>query len=111
MHETRSRFRELLTGVESINDREWKPDAIHEELEGALRVLEDARIEYAGVQSRLQSLNPAAEHAPEPDARAAAGITDLAFGPLLKIGAVVAIPVAVVLAAALVALALILGRG
>ena len=37
-------------------------------------------------------------------------IADLGFAPLLKIGAVVAIPVAVVLAAALVALALILSR-
>lgn len=111
MHETRSRFRDLLTQVEAIDDRAWTPQTLHEELHSALRLLDDARIEHARVQEKLNDMN-APRAAPEleqlrPDSAGA----PQDFVGMLKLGFAVALPTAIVLGAALLILAMMLQKG
>lgn len=108
MHETRSRFRDLLGRVETIDDRSWTPETLPDELAAALRLFDDARTEYARVQHRLVDREAVpAQQAPEPVGSGPPGWAR-DFGFLFKLGWAVALPLAVILGICLIALAFIL---
>jgi hypothetical protein len=108
MHETRSRFRDLLGRVQAIDDKSWTPETLSDDLATALALLEEARTEYARVQHRLE--DPEKVPAP-PEPEPVSGETPAwakDFGFLFKVGWVVALPLAVILGICLIVLAIIL---
>ena len=110
MHETRSRFRDLLSRVEAIDDRSWTPETLPDELAGALRLLEEGRTEYARVQHRLADRETLPVHVPPEPVSTTAPEWTRDIGLLLRLGWIAALPLAVVLGICLVVLALILAR-
>jgi hypothetical protein len=53
---TRARFKTLLADVQSLNDELWSEDQFRDELNKALTVIEDARMEYNKSMSRIDTL-------------------------------------------------------
>lgn len=99
---TRSRFKELLAAVESLQEEGWPEDRIREELNKSLGVLEQARLEYNKCMAKIDAVKPDAPAvATGPQARVfdehAFGDEEKGFSHWLKIGFAVTLPLAAVL--------------
>jgi hypothetical protein len=102
---TRKRFKALLTDIQGLNDEVWPEDQFRDELNKALTVIEDARMEYNKSMTRIDTLGGpgkpgGGEHQPvifeesrfhsEPEK---------SFGHWLKVGFAASLPLIVVIIA------------
>ena len=97
--DTRRRFKELLEELEKIDEESWDEDSIREELETALAIIEDVRMEYNRSIARIQAArgeSGVSESGPVGEAAlqeaAVRGIEQMSFGKLVKLGFAFTLP-------------------
>jgi hypothetical protein len=105
---TRQRFRDTLAEVRGINEEQWPPESVPEELNKALALVEDAREVFkkgmAKIEaSRWQDAGGRKAEAMTYDSDAGDLGSKLGFGLLLKVGLAVTLPIVVVLVGLFVA--------
>ena len=100
---TRKRFKALLADVQGLNDEAWPEEHFRDELNKALAVLEDARMEYNKSMTRIDTLGGTgktggSEHPPvifeEGRFHTEA---EKSFGHWIKVGFAVSLPLMVVI--------------
>ena len=107
---TRGRFKDLLSAVEGLNEESWPEDQIRDELNRALGLIEEARLEYnkamarveaaRGIGGEIQTAKTSAvlfENTP-------GHAEEKTFAHWIKIGAALSIPIAIVILVALIAM-------
>lgn len=102
---TRKRFKVLLADIQNLNDEAWPEEQFRDELNKALTVIEDARMEYNKSMSRIDTLGGpgkpgGAEHQPVifEESRFSSE-PEKSFGHWLKVGFAVSLPLIVVIIA------------
>lgn len=100
--DTRRRFKELLGELEKLDEESWDEDSIREELDTALAIIEDVRLEYNRSIARVEAARgeTVAGQGAMPGAPPAESLVgqggQLSFGRLLKMGLALSLPVIVV---------------
>ena len=101
---TRKKFKNMLAEIEDLRDESWPEDHIRDELNRALVVLDEARVEYNKSMSRIEAVSdsaPAQEsklHNPVIfEERPAYHEEEKGFGHWLKVGFAVSLPVSITL--------------
>lgn len=102
---TRKRFKSLLADVQGLNDEVWPEEQFRDELNKALTVIEDARMEYNKSMTRIDTLGGpgkpgSAEHHPVifEESRFSSE-PEKSFGYWIKVGFAVSLPLIVVIIA------------
>jgi small-conductance mechanosensitive channel len=109
---TRNRFKDLLQAVESLNEESWPEEQIRDELNKALGIIEDARMEYNKSMARVDAERGTGGPAEAKGAKSAILFEDVpqheeeAFGHWLKVGFAFSLPIAILIIVALVVLAI-----
>jgi hypothetical protein len=104
MGATRKRFKALLADIQSLNDEAWPEEKFRDELNKAISVIEDARMEYNKAMTRIDTLGgvgkTGAEHQPVIfDEGRLGSEKEKTFGQWLKVGFAVSLPLLVVIIA------------
>jgi hypothetical protein len=105
MGATRKRFKALLADIQGLNEEVWPEERFRDELNKALTVIEDARMEYNKAMTRIDTLGGAGktsgiEHPPVIFEEGRFGSeTEKTFGHWLKVGFAVSLPLIVVIVA------------
>jgi len=102
---TRKRFKALLADIQGLNEEVWPEEQFRDELNKALSVIEDARMEYNKAMTRIDTLEGTgktggAEHQPVifEDGRFSSE-PEKTFGHWLKVGFAASLPLIVVILA------------
>lgn len=100
---TRTRFRQLLEDIESIQDESWPEDKVREELNRSLVIIEEARAEYNKSMAKIDA-NKNEASAPSANQQSVlfeeryhAAEEEKPFSYWVKIGCAVTLPLAVIL--------------
>jgi DNA repair exonuclease SbcCD ATPase subunit len=102
---TRKRFKALLADVQGLNEEVWPEEKFRDELNKAISVIEDARMEYNKAMTRIETLGGAgktggAEHQPLIfDEGRLGSEKEKTFGQWLKVGFAVSLPLIVAIIA------------
>jgi hypothetical protein len=102
---TRKRFKTMLAELQAINEELWGEEHIREELNKALIVLEDGRMEYNKAMSKIDAVSGGkksgvGEHEPVVfEEGRPVHETEKSFGHWVKVGLAVTLPIIVVLVA------------
>jgi hypothetical protein len=103
---TRKRFKALLTDIQGLNDEAWPEEQFRDELNKALTVIEDARMEYNKSMTRIDTVSGpgkpgVGEHQPVifEESRFGGSEPEKSFGHWLKVGFAVSLPLIVVIIA------------
>lgn len=106
---TRNRFKELLNAVESLNEESWPEDQIRDELNKALGLIEEARMEYNKSMARVDAERNTGGPAEAKSAKSSVLFEELPdhheernFTYWMKVGTAFSLPIAAVLIIALV---------
>jgi hypothetical protein len=105
MGATRKRFKALLSDIQGLNDEVWPEEQFRDELNKALSVIEEARVEYNKAMARIDTLGltgkiGGAEHPPVIFEESRFGSeTETTFAHWLKVGFAVSLPLIVVMMA------------
>ena len=98
--DTRRRFKELLEELGKIDEESWEEDSIREELDTALAIIEDVRMEYNRSISRIEAARGESgmSSGPSPaepvlQAAVSGGLEPLSFGRVVKLGFAFCLPV------------------
>jgi len=102
---TRKRFKTMLGEIQSLNDEAWPENQVRDELNKALVILEDARMEYNKSMSKIDAVGGAAkkaasgEHAPVifEETGAAVHHEEHGFAYWVKVGFAVTLPLIAVI--------------
>ena len=115
---TRARFKTLLADVQSLNDELWSEDQFRDELNKAITVIEDARMEYNKSMSRIDTLTGPAKPGGVPhqpvifeEGRFGSEQPDKSFGHWVKIGFAVSLPLIVVIVVVTVVILILRSSG
>lgn len=94
---TRRSFREMLDGIERINEAEWRDDVLNEDLAKAQDLIASVRLECDKSLAKLEAFMPASAPAAEGSARPvdASARSLPSFGYLILAGLAVGVPVAI----------------
>lgn len=98
MGATRKRFKALLADIQGLNEEAWPEEQFRDELNKALTVIEDARMEYNKAMARMDALggvnqSGVVEHPPVVFEGSRFGSeTEETFGHWLKVGFAVSLP-------------------
>lgn len=105
---TRNRFRDLLNRIQSLNEDTWPEDQIRDELNKALGLIEEARMEYNKAMARVDAERATSGAGDAKGSKSAVLFEDLHdaapekdFLYWLKVGAAVSLPLVVILVIAL----------
>ncbi len=102
--ETRRKFKEILSGIEGIDESQWSNEDFGSELESSLSVVENARMAYNKALSRIEATSwhkgavnapPSAEVAPQ---ASVSGFPGNRFTTWLKLGIAFTLPLGALLA-------------
>ncbi len=100
---TRNRFKTLLADVQGLSDETWPEEQFRDELNKALTVVEDARMEYNKSMARIDTLGGASKPGAAPhqpvifEESRFGGEAEKSFGHWLKVGFAVSLPLIVVI--------------
>lgn len=117
MGATRKRFKVLLTDIQDLHDEVWPEEQFREELNKALLVIEDARMEYNKAMAKIDTLGGNvrtgdAEHQPVIFEEGRFGSEkEKTFGYWLKVGFALSLPLIVVIIAVTVMILILHSRG
>ncbi len=109
---TRNRFKDLLNAVESLNEESWPEAQIRDELNKALGIIEEARMDYNKSMARVDAERGPAAPADAKGAKSAIFFENLpqneekGFSHWMKIGFAFSLPIAITLVVALIILAI-----
>jgi hypothetical protein len=101
---TRKRFKGMLAGIEEIKEEAWAEDQIRDQLNRALGVIEDTRMEYNKAMSKIDAVKGEEKATPSSGAttmmfedRSSYSTEDKAFGYWFKVGVAVTLPIVITL--------------
>ncbi|MBN1270381.1 MAG: hypothetical protein JXB04_12390 [Kiritimatiellae bacterium] len=97
---TRKKFKTMLAELEAFDEETWGEDEVSAELDKALAVIDDTRVDFNKSMAKIQTITGSEPKAAEKGAvyeeAGSAGAVD-SFGRWLKVGVAVSLPLIVVL--------------